>query len=125
MVSIDPYLNETTRHAHIILPPTSPLERGHYDLAFHLLGVQNIAKFSPPLFEPEPDALHDWQILAELQTRIEGKGVLGKIKQKLTSRFLGPERILDLGLRFGPYGDRFNPFSKGQSKGEKGPWNRS
>jgi anaerobic selenocysteine-containing dehydrogenase len=113
MVSIDPYLNETTRHAHIILPPTSPLERGHYDLAFHLLGVQNIAKFSPAMFEPEPDALHDWQILVELQTRIERKGVLGKLKRKLTSRFLGPERILDLGLRFGPYGDRFNPFSKG------------
>jgi len=113
MVSVDPYLNETTRHAHIILPPTSPLERGHYDLAFHLLGVQNIAKFSPALFEPEPDALHDWQILVELQTRIERKGVLGKIKRKITTRFLGPERILDLGLRFGPYGDRFNPFSKG------------
>jgi anaerobic selenocysteine-containing dehydrogenase len=113
MVSIDPYLNETTRHAHIILPPTSPLERGHYDLAFHLLGVRNIAKFSPPLFAPEPDALHDWEIFVELQTRIEQKRLLGQVKGKFTRRFLGPERLLDLGLRFGPYGDRFNPFSQG------------
>src|SRR5215213_6800437 len=51
MVSIDCYINETTRHAHIILPPTSPLERGHYDIAFHLLAVHNTTKFSPPLFK--------------------------------------------------------------------------
>ena len=46
MVSIDCYINETTRHSHIILPPSSPLERGHYDIAFHLLAVHNTAKFS-------------------------------------------------------------------------------
>jgi len=113
MVSIDPYINETTRHAHIILPPTSPLERGHYDIAFHLLAVQNIAKFSPPLFDRNADARHDWEILLELETRMKNDGVRGKITRKLTGRFLDPERILDLGLRFGPYGARFNPFSKG------------
>ena len=53
MVSIDFYVNETTRHAHIILPPTSSLERGHYDIAFHVLAVRNTAKFSPVLFQPE------------------------------------------------------------------------
>ena len=74
MVSIDCYINETTRHAHIILPPTSSLERGHYDLAFHLLAVRNIAKFSPPLFEREADTRHDWEILLELQTRMENDG---------------------------------------------------
>src|SRR6185369_5799293 len=58
MVSIDPYINETTRHAHIILPPTSPLERGHYDLAFHVLAIRNVAKFSPVLFERDKEALH-------------------------------------------------------------------
>ena len=113
MVSIDPYINETTRHAHIILPPTSPLERGHYDLAFHLLAIRNTAKFSPPLFERAADALHDWEILAELQTRMEHDGPSGSLKQKVMRRYLGPERILDLGLRFGPYGGKLNPFSRG------------
>ena len=51
MVSIDPYLNETTRLAHVILPPTSPLERSHYDVALNAFAVRNVAKYSPPLFE--------------------------------------------------------------------------
>ncbi|HJT67769.1 MAG TPA: molybdopterin-dependent oxidoreductase [Pyrinomonadaceae bacterium] len=117
MVAIDPYINETTRHAHIILPPTSPLERGHYDLAFHLLAIRNIAKFSPVLFERDKDALHDWEILVELQTRIQHDGLraslYGAMKRKLIRRFFGPERLLDLGLRFGPYGAKLNPFSNG------------
>src|SRR6185369_13126386 len=92
------------RHAHIILPPTASLERGHYDLAFHLLAVRNTAKFSQPLFQPGPDARHDWEVFLELQTRIEHQGLLGGVKRALTRRFFGPERILDLGLRFGPYG---------------------
>ena len=111
MASIDFYVNETTRHANIILPATSPLERGHYDLAFNILAVRNTTKYSPPLFQREPDAKHDWEILLELQTRIEG-GPLSGIKRKLIKRF-GPETILDLGLRFGPYGAGVNPFSKG------------
>ena len=115
MVSIDPYINETTRHAHIILPPTSPLERGHYDIAFHLLAVRNTAKFSPPLFDRETDALHDWEILAELQSRLDpvGNYPFESMSRKVLRRFFDPERILDLGLRFGPYGAKFNPFSKG------------
>jgi anaerobic selenocysteine-containing dehydrogenase len=113
MVSIDPYINETTRHAHIILPPSSSLERGHYDLAFHLLAVRNTTKFSPALFQPDAETRHDWEILVELQTRMEHDGLYGRVKRGLTKRFLGPERILDLGLRFGPYGNRLNPFSRG------------
>jgi len=113
MLSIDPYINETTKHAHIILPPTSPLERGHYDIAFHLLAIRNTAKFSPPLFDRPPDAMHDSEILAELQTRMDHDRPGGNLKGRLMRRFFGPERILDLGLRFGPYGARFNPFSKG------------
>lgn len=113
MASIDFYINETTRHAHIILPPTGALERGHYDLAFHLFGVRNIAKFSPPMFETNGETRHEWQIFLELQTRMENGGVVGKVKRTLGQRFLGPERQLDLGLRFGPYGDKLNPFSKG------------
>src|SRR5256714_32001 len=117
MVAIDFYINETTRHAHIILPPTSSLERGHYDLAFHLFAVRNTAKFSPPLFEPDSETRHDWEILAELQTRMAHDGMLGnllgRLSHKFLKRFFGPERILDLGLRFGPYGAKLNPFSKG------------
>ncbi|HEU4837014.1 MAG TPA: molybdopterin-dependent oxidoreductase [Pyrinomonadaceae bacterium] len=113
MVSIDCYINETTRHAHIILPPTSPLERGHYDIAFNLLAVRNTAKFSPPLFERSPDTRHDWEILLELETRMKYDGILGGVKRKLSKQLLTPERILDLSLRFGPHGARLNPFSKG------------
>ena len=61
MVCIDPYINETTRHANIILPPTSPLERDHYGLIFHGLAIHNTAKYSEALFEPPPNAKHDWQ----------------------------------------------------------------
>jgi len=113
MVAIDPYINESTRHAHIILPPSSSLERGHYDVAFNLLAVRNTAKFSPALFHPDAETRHDWEIFVELQTRMEHDGVFGRVKRKLTKRFFGPERILDLGLRFGPYGAKLNPFSKG------------
>ena len=112
MVSIDWYLNETTRHANIILPPSSSLERGHYDLAFHLLGVRNITKYSPALFPKSEEARHDWQILLELQNRMS-KGFLNNVKGKAMRGFVNPERLLDLGIRFGPYGAKLNPFSKG------------
>lgn len=115
MVSIDPYINETTRHAHIILPPSLTLERAHYDVVFHLLAVRNIAKLSPALFQPDAETRHDWEIFVELQTRMEHEGLRGRVKRKLVKRFFGPERILDLGLRFGPYGGKLNPFSKGLS----------
>ena len=113
MVSLDCYINETTRHANIILPPTSSLERGHYDVAFHLLAVRNTAKFSPPLFERDAGAKDDWEILLELQTRMSEGGLGDRVKGSLMKRFLGPERMIDLGLRFGPYGARLNPFSSG------------
>lgn len=113
MVSIDPYINETTRHARIILPPTTALERGHYDMAFHILAVRNTAKFSPALFAPADETLHDWQILSELQSRMDRKGRRSAVLRRWSTRFLGPERILDLGLRFGPYGAKLNPFSSG------------
>ena len=113
MVSIDIYINETTSRANIILPPTSPLERDHYDIAFHVLAVRNTTKFSTALFQPAADTRHDWQILLELQTRMEQDGLANRVKAKLMKRLLGPERMLDLALRFGPYGGGFNPFSKG------------
>ena len=116
MVSIDIYLNETTRHADIILPPTTGLETDHYDLIFHTLAVHNTAKYSSALFEPAPDARHDWQIFRQLRKRIEAaappKRLGSRLRQACLDR-LGPERLLDLGLRLGPYGvwrgRRFSP----------------
>ncbi len=117
MAAIDCYINETTRHAHIILPPSSSLERTHYDLAFNVLAVRNTAKFSPALFQADSETRHDWQILLELQTRMEYEGafgsMFGRVQREVGKRFFGPERILDLGLRLGPYGAKANPFSKG------------
>ncbi|HUR97576.1 MAG TPA: molybdopterin oxidoreductase family protein [Pyrinomonadaceae bacterium] len=114
MVSIDCYINETTRHANIILPTSSPLERDHYDIAFHLLAIRNTAKFSQALFQRSSDTLHDWEIFSELTSRLEtGGGALGSIKRTFERQFLSPDRMLDLGLRFGPYGSKLNPFAGG------------
>jgi len=114
MVSIDIYINETTRHAHIILPPTFSLEHDNYDLAFHLFAIRNTAKFSPALFERAPDARHDWEILAALAARM-GKAdeiqdqVIRQLKI-LVGEHLSPKHIVDLGLRLGEYGGKLNPF---------------
>ena len=57
MAAVDLYVNETTRHADVILPPTPPLERDHYDLVFHLLAVRNTARFTPAVLpEARPGA---------------------------------------------------------------------
>ncbi len=117
MASIDFYINETTRHANIILPPTASLEHDHYDLAFHVLAIHNTVKYSQPLFAPQENTRHDWQIFLELQTRMESKGVreqlLAKTKRAVVARFFPPSRLVDLALRFGPYGNKLNPFSSG------------
>jgi anaerobic selenocysteine-containing dehydrogenase len=111
MVSVDFYLNETTRHAHLILPPTSPLEHDHYDLAFYLLAVRNAARYSPALFPAPAGALHDWQIFLGLQRRLE-RGTKARLRHAALAR-LGPHGMLDLGLRTGPYGAGFKPFGRG------------
>ncbi len=106
MVSIDFYINETTRHAHIILPPTAALEHDNYDVALHALAIRNTAKYSPQLFAPSPDARHDWQILLELTTRLAARDrvttMIGRAQRAVLGR-LPPHRIVDLGLRLGPY----------------------
>ncbi len=116
MVSIDLYLNETTRHAHLILPPTFALERSHYDLVFHALAVRNTAKFSRPLYPAPRHARHDWQILLELATRLDAARGRGRWRSWLKHRFyssLGPDGILALFLRRGPYGAGLLPFRRG------------
>ncbi|HEU4884116.1 MAG TPA: molybdopterin-dependent oxidoreductase [Longimicrobium sp.] len=113
MVSVDFYLNETTRHAHLILPPTGPLEHDHYDLVFYLLSVRNAARFSPAVFPAAPGALHDWQIFLALQRRLE-RGAKARLRSATLGR-LRPHGMLDLGLRTGPYGAGFRPFGRGLS----------
>jgi len=116
MVAIDLYLNETTRHAHLILPPTFALERSHFDLVFHTLAVRHTAKFSEPLFKPPKDSRHDWQILLELATRLHearGRGrFFAWLRRRLFSA-MGPDGLVSLLLRFGPYGAGLLPFRAG------------
>jgi anaerobic selenocysteine-containing dehydrogenase len=72
MVSVDFYVNETTRHAHVILPPTEPLEHDTYDLALYRLAIRDVAKYSQPVFPKPADAQHDWEILATLSAYLMG-----------------------------------------------------
>ncbi|CAN5912319.1 molybdopterin oxidoreductase family protein [soil metagenome] len=106
MVSVDPYMNETTRLANVILPPASWLERSHYDVALNAFAIRNVAKYTPPTFERPSDARHDWEICAALWSRIGMPRRLG-LGQKLVEKLLGaagPELIVDLALRAGPHG---------------------
>ncbi|HMQ02478.1 MAG TPA: molybdopterin oxidoreductase family protein [Pyrinomonadaceae bacterium] len=93
IVSIDIYINETTRHADIILPPATNLESSHYDVIFNTLAVRNTAKYSPPLFAKAENARCDWEIFQELVWRLNGTN--GQFKPE------PPEVKLDLALRFG------------------------
>jgi anaerobic selenocysteine-containing dehydrogenase len=100
MVSLDPWINETTRHADIILPPTSPLEHDHYDIAFHVFAMRNTARFSDPVFDKPEGSLHDWEIFTELGNRVAE--LLGGEAQPA----MPPEQIIDMGLQMGPYKDQ-------------------
>jgi anaerobic selenocysteine-containing dehydrogenase len=108
MVSIDIYRNETTRHANLILPPTFGLEHDHYDLVFNLLTVRKVAKWSPAALQRAPGALHDWEIFLGLSQQLEAqRGTRANLKNRAKEavfRALGPEGVLELGLRAGPYG---------------------
>lgn len=109
VVAFDFYINESTRHAHVILPPTCALERDHYDMIFYHLAVRNIARYSAPIV-PKPDgALHDWEIFAELCRRYEARlpganqrGTWFKRLSKRVLRRLRPEQQLALALRMSP-----------------------
>ncbi|BBM83900.1 molybdopterin oxidoreductase family protein [Candidatus Uabimicrobium amorphum] len=107
VVAVDFYINATTRHANIILPPTHTLEHDHYDFVFLLLAVRNFVKYSPTVFPPPKYMRHDWQIFRELHIRMVNRGLSGKIKSLLLRAMytlINPLRIIALGLRFGPYG---------------------
>lgn len=133
LVAIDFYINETTRHADLILPTPSPAEQASYELPFYLLSVRNVAKWSSAAVPSErPDT---WQVLSRIGARMMGLGELSEqaVDDLVLGQFakgaiaedgpweglsaeeavakvdggVGPERILDLLLRTGPYGDGF------------------
>ncbi|MGZ4271588.1 MAG: molybdopterin oxidoreductase family protein [Solirubrobacteraceae bacterium] len=134
MVSIDLYLNETTRHADVILPAPSPLEHSHFDLVLLAFAARNVANYSPPVLEREAGMLDEWETLLRLVGIATGQGpnadvaaiddfvaleacrrqaadphspADGRDAQELLSELaprVGPERLLDLALRCGPYG---------------------
>ena len=99
MISVDPALNETTRHADVILPPTSPLEHDHYDIAFHNLAIRNTARYSPAVFDKPEGAMHDWEIFSELGARVAARFNLEPMPT------YPPDRMVDAALKSGPYGE--------------------
>jgi anaerobic selenocysteine-containing dehydrogenase len=134
MVSIDLYVNETTRHADVILPAPSPLEKAHFDLALYGFAVRNVANWSPAVL-PRPEGMPDeWETILRLTGVVTGQGgdadvaaiddfvareavrretadphspLHGRDVDEVLAELAprtGPERLLDLLLRTGPYG---------------------
>jgi anaerobic selenocysteine-containing dehydrogenase len=119
MVAIDFYLNETTRHADVILPPVGPLERDHFDAAFQLFYVRNVARWSPAVFDRSPEVRTDAEIILELSRRLQpARGIAGRVRALAHRAVLaiGAERaarwLLGPMLRFGVYGRRL-PWRRG------------
>ena len=129
MVSLDIYLNETSRHADVILPGPSPLEDSHYDAPFPQLSFRNHARYSGAVFAPPPGQPPEWQNLLRLAAIVQGRGagadvlalddefVEAEVRKfagdhtpavlQAVSAYRGPDRLLELALRSGPYGDQF------------------
>ena len=103
MAAVDIYVNETTRYADVILPPTTSLERDHYDLVFHVLAVRNTARFTPALFDKPDGTMHDWEIYREITLRTARRlGAKVPLKKRLMQQArmrTSPTRIIDLLLR--------------------------
>ena len=135
MVSFDIYLNETTRHANVVLPGRSPLEEGHYDIAFPQLSCHNHARYSAPIFAAPADHPPEWHNLLRLAAILKGSGAGANVAalddqmladdlqrlagehasamQQALSAWTGPERLADLALRTGPHGDQFGRRPEG------------
>jgi anaerobic selenocysteine-containing dehydrogenase len=135
MLSIDIYVNETTRHADLILPGSSPLEDLHYDIAFQQFSYRNHARFSEPVLTREAGHPPEWQILLRLAAIAQGKGAqidieafdlelfAGDLQRSAGAQteaildalagLTGPERQIDFAMRTGPYGDLFGQKPEG------------
>lgn len=131
MVSLDIYLNETSRHADVVLPGMSPLEDEHYDVTFPQFSHRNHARYSPPVFPPTEGQPPEWQNLLRLIAIVRGLGAKADVlalddamlEQEVNKQAgahapavlaalaasgrKGPDRLLDLALRSGPHGDLF------------------
>ncbi|WP_201598749.1 molybdopterin oxidoreductase family protein [Psychrobacter vallis] len=105
MVSLDYFVTETSRHANIILPPVSPLERDHYDVTFNGFAVHNVAKYSPALFSKTDNEKHDWEIYLELADRLDKDAPEATQKERAATKAFGPKFLLEQGLKYGPYKD--------------------
>ncbi len=108
MAAVDIYINETTRHADVILPPTTALERDHYDLIFHVLAVRNTARFTPAVFPKERGARHDWEIYRDLALRVTDRlrprrSIVDRLKLRARMS-LSPTRMVQLLLARGDSG---------------------
>ncbi|MFE2052187.1 molybdopterin-dependent oxidoreductase [Streptomyces sp. NPDC059459] len=144
MVSVDPYLNETSRHAHVVLPPPPPAQSPHHDFALNTLAVRNQVRYTRPAVPLEPGRMAETEILARLTLAASGRHgtdpaavdamvieqtlsrsvrdphspVHGRDPVELTALLTGengPERRLDMMLRLGPYGDGFGVRPDGLS----------
>jgi anaerobic selenocysteine-containing dehydrogenase len=144
MVSVDPYLNETSRHAHVVLPPPPPSQSAHHDFAFNAFAVRNQVRYTRAPIPLEPGRMVETEILARLVLAATGmhgadpsavdamvidstlgKSVTethspvhgrdpGELAGQLTGES-GPERRLDMMLRLGPYGEGFGARPDGLS----------
>ncbi len=103
MLAIDMYINETTQHADLILPPAVGLETMHYSFVLHMIATRNTAKFSPAPLSISKEQRYDWQIMGELQRRLFTGSIFQRIKSNIMSR-IHPKTKLDLALKTGPYG---------------------
>ncbi|MEZ0581076.1 molybdopterin-dependent oxidoreductase [Nocardioides sp. MH1] len=125
MAAVDIYINETTRHADVILPPTTALERDHYDLVFHALAVRNTARFTPAVLPKDKDARHDWQIYRELALRTTARlGSRGSLldRAKLWARMsISPTRLVQVLLARGDSGVTITKLRKSPQGIDLGP----
>ena len=126
MISIDNYLNETTRHAHVILPGHSPLEQPHCDEEIWSYSLRAVARWSPAIFDPG-DRPEEWEVLLRLGAILMGTPAAEVDVDALDDLWFdaraarhgidpatvdhegrrGPDRIVDLTVRTGPWGDRY------------------
>ncbi len=102
-VAFDFYINATTRHADVILPPTSPIEHDHYDIAFLRLAVHNSVRLNPAIFQPKDGALHDWQIFNAVGKRI------AELKKIDFKELPAPDQVVGFGIEHDVYGPSQDP----------------
>jgi len=119
MVSVDLYVNETTRHASFILPPCGPFSEDHVDVFFANFAPRPVLRWLEPAVPRAADEREDWEILLELAYRLGGgptgiRPVDFAFRQARRFGFhFTPATLVDFAIRTGPYGDRFLPGSKG------------